>query len=303
MNGQIPVEERISKIVVDSTGGDIDILSNKGNEISYEIGDRLEIESEVKNETLIIRIKGKGGIGIPFFNFGGWGDGDISLKIPQEKSLELNLKSGDISFSDYKGNDIVLRGASGDISVSRIVCKNFSAHLTSGDVDIDIETKRGNINCRSGDVTVNLRGEEWDVDISGVSGDVDVNTESGSIDLYISGISGDVTLNDKSIGAGKIGKKHLTTDGGRNKLNINVISGDISIKTAKEVGESSFSQVTTLTEPSESFLLERDTTAQYIPEEVKKVKEMYKSGKISKEDAIGLIEAMGYGGLNNILEE
>ncbi|HON71948.1 MAG TPA: hypothetical protein PK512_01295, partial [bacterium] len=65
MNGQIPVEERISKIVVDSTGGDIDILSNKGNEISYEIGDRLEIESEVKNETLIIRIKGKGGIGIP----------------------------------------------------------------------------------------------------------------------------------------------------------------------------------------------------------------------------------------------
>ncbi|HRR92269.1 MAG TPA: DUF4097 family beta strand repeat-containing protein, partial [bacterium] len=221
MNGQIPVEERISKIVVDSTGGDIDILSNKGNEISYEIGDRLEIESEVKNETLIIRIKGKGGIGIPFFNFGGWGDGDISLKIPQEKSLELNLKSGDISFSDYKGNDIVLRGASGDISVSRIVCKNFSAHLTSGDVDIDIETKRGNINCRSGDVTVNLRGEEWDVDISGVSGDVDVNTESGSIDLYISGISGDVTLNDKSIGAGKIGKKHLTTDGGRNKLNIN----------------------------------------------------------------------------------
>ncbi|HON72057.1 MAG TPA: DUF4097 family beta strand repeat-containing protein, partial [bacterium] len=246
-----------------------------------------------------------------FFNFGGWGDGDISLKIPQEKSLELNLKSGDISFSDYKGNDIVLRmrdiyrirGASGDISVSRIVCKNFSAHLTSGDVDIDIETKRGNINCRSGDVTVNLRGEEWDVDISGVSGDVDVNTESGSIDLYISGISGDVTLNDKSIGEGKIGKKHLTIDGGRNKLNINVISGDISIKTAKEVGESSFSQVTTLTEPSESFLQERDTAAQYIPEEVKKVKEMYKSGKISKEDAIGLIEAMGYGGLNNILEE
>lgn len=303
MKGQIPVEERINKILIDGIGGDIELLPNEVNEISYDIGDNLEIESEVRDGTLVVKIRNKGTFGIPFLNFGGWGNGDITLKIPQNRSLELNLKSGDISFSDYMGSDIVLKAASGDISVNRITCKNFSAHLTSGDIELDIETKKGNINCRSGDVSVNLRGEDWDVDISGVSGDVDVNTESNSIDLYVSGVSGDVRVNNESIGVGRIGKKHLTTNGGRNKLSINVISGDISIRTAGDVKETKIIQTTSIKESSESSTQERVTESQYIPEEVKKVKEMYKSGRISKEDALGLIEAMGYGGLNNILED
>lgn len=303
MKGQIPVEERINKILIDGIGGDIELLPNEVNEISYDIGDNLEIESEVRDGTLVVKIRNKGTFGIPFLNFGGWGNGDITLKIPQNRSLELNLKSGDISFSDYMGSDIVLKAASGDISVNRITCKNFSAHLTSGDIELDIETKKGNINCRSGDVLVNLRGEDWDVDISGVSGDVDVNTESNSIDLYVSGVSGDVRVNNESIGLGRIGKKHLTTNGGRNKLSINVISGDISIRTAGDVKETKIIQTTSIKESSESSTQERVTESQYIPEEVKKVKEMYKSGRISKEDALGLIEAMGYGGLNNILED
>lgn len=303
MKGQIPVEERISKIVIDGVGGDIDILPNETNEVSYDIGENLEIENEVRDDILMIKIKGKGIIGIPFLNFGGWGNGDITLKIPEDKSLELKLKSGDISFLDYRGNDIVLKAASGDISVKRIICKNFSTYLTSGDIDLDIETKKGNINCRSGDVNVNLRGEEWDVEILGVSGDVDVNTESNSIDLYVSGVSGDVRINNESIGVGKIGKKHLTTNGGRNKLSINVISGDISIKTAKETKETKIIHTTTSTGTSEFPSQERTSEMQYIPEEVKKVKEMYKAGKISREDAISLIEAMGYGGLSNMLEE
>lgn len=303
MKGQIPVEERINKILIDGIGGDIELLPNEVNEISYDIGDNLEIESEVRDGTLVVKIRNKGTFGIPFLNFGGWGNGDITLKIPQNRSLELNLKSGDISFSDYMGSDIVLKAASGDIFVNRITCKNFSAHLTSGDIELDIETKKGNINCRSGDVSVNLRGEDWDVDISGVSGDVDVNTESNSIDLYVSGVSGDVRVNNESIGVGRIGKKHLTTNGGRNKLSINVISGDISIRTAGDVKETKIIQTTSIKESSESSTQERVTESQYIPEEVKKVKEMYKSGRISKEDALGLIEAMGYGGLNNILED
>lgn len=300
MKGQIPLGNEISKISIDGVGGDIEILSNEVSKIEYEVGEILEIENETRGEELILKIKirNKGPFGIPFLNFSGWRDGDITLKIPQNKSLDLNLRSGDISFSDYTGDDINLKAVSGDISINRVICKDFSAHLTSGDIDLDIETKKGNINCRSGDVSVYLRGEDWNVDISGVSGDVDVTTESNSIDLYVSGISGDIRINNESIGTGKIGKKHLTTNGGRNKLSINVISGDISVRTSKEIRETNIIHATDIQETQEEV-----RESQYIPEEVKRVKEMYKSGRISKDDAISLIEVMGYGGLNNILEE
>lgn len=303
MRGQIPVED-IRRISIDGSGGDIRILPADGNELVYDIGEGLEMQHEIKGDTLFLKIRGKGFLGIPFLGIGGQ-NGDISLFIPEDKSLDLNLKSGDISFSDYKGDTVLLRAASGDININRLLCNSLQAHLTSGDIEIDVETKKGTLNFRSGDVKIYLKGEDWDVDISGVSGDVDVATETDSVELYISGISGDVSVNNESIGIGRVGNKHIVTDGGRNKLSINVMSGDVSVKTGKGTGEIKIlKQVqTNQSETSVPLSVENNTSTSYIPEEVKKVKDMYKAGKISKEDATSLIEAMGYGGLINILEE
>ncbi|MCX7796122.1 MAG: DUF4097 domain-containing protein [bacterium] len=303
MRGQIPTEG-IKKISIDGFGGDIKILPSERNELVYDIGEGLELQHEIRDNSLFLKIRSKGVLGIPFFNFGGI-TGDIDLYIPRDKTLDLNLKSGDILFTDYKGEDISLKAASGDIEIEKLLCNSFQAHLTSGDIDIDMETKKGSLNFRSGDVKIFLRGEDWDVDISGVSGDVDVDTETNSIDLYLKGISGDVSVNNETIGTGRIGSKHLVTDGGRNKLSINVISGDVSVKTGKGTGEIKILQQTQ-TNRQESQILtstENNTFISYIPEEVKKIRDMYKTGKLSKEDAISLLDAMGYGGLSNILEE
>lgn len=303
MKGQIPTEG-IKRISVDGFGGDIRILPSERNELVYDIGEGLEIQHEIRDNSLFLKIRSKGVLGIPFFNFGG-ASGDVDLYIPKDKSLDLNLKSGDIAFTDYRGEDISLKAASGDIDIGGLFCNSFQAHLTSGDIDIDMETKKGSLNFRSGDVRILLRGEDWDVDISGVSGDVDVDTETSSVELYIKGISGDVSVNNESIGTGKIGSKHLVTDGGRNKLSINVISGDISVKTGKGTGEIKIVQQEKTNRPESqiSTPIENDTAISYMPEEVKKVRDMYRTGKLSKEDAMSLLDAMGYGGLSNILEE
>lgn len=299
MKGQIPTDG-IKRVFIDGFGGDVKILPSEVDELVYDIGEGLEIQYEKKENSLFLKIRSKGIIGIPFFNFGG-SNGDIELYVPKDRSLELNLRSGDILFTDYRGEDISLKAVSGDISIERLLCNSFQAHLTSGDIDIDMETKKGSINFKSGDVKIFLRGEDWNVDISGVSGDVDVDTETNSIDLYIKGISGDISVNNESIGTGRIGNKHLVTEGGRNKLSINVISGDVSVNTGSGTGEIKI--ITNRAENQTSTSIEGDAGISYIPEEVKKVKDMYRAGKLSKEDAMNLIDAMGYGGLNNILEE
>lgn len=303
MKGSIPIEG-IKRVYIDGFGGDIKILPSEGNELVYDIGDGLEIQHEVRDNSLFLKIRSKGVLGIPFFNFGG-ANGDIDLYIPKDRSLDLNLKSGDIVFTDYKGEDILLKASSGDIDIKRLLCNSFQAHLTSGDIDIDIETNKGSLNFKSGDVKIFLRGEDWNVDISGVSGDVDVDTETNSVEIYLKGISGDVSVNNESIGTGRIGSKHLVTDGGRNKLSINVISGDVSVKTGKGTSEIKILQQIQpdRTESQISTSIENDTAISYIPEEVKKIRDMYKAGKLSKEDAMSLLDAMGYGGLTNILEE
>ncbi|MGC8971850.1 MAG: DUF4097 family beta strand repeat-containing protein [bacterium] len=303
MKGQIPIEG-IKRVSIDGTGGDIRILPADGDELVYDIGEGLDMQHETKGDALFIKIRVKGFLGIPFLGIGGQ-NGDILFFIPKNKSLELNLKSGDISFSDYKGDTVLLRATSGDINITRLLCDSLQAHLTSGDINIDVETKKGILNFRSGDVRVYLKGEDWNVDISGVSGDLDVTTETDSIELYINGISGDVSVNHESIATGRVGNKHIVTDGGRNKLRINVVSGDVSVKTGEGTKEMNIIKQaqTNQQEVSELLSTENNTSIYYIPEEVKKVRDMYKAGKVSKEDATSLIEAMGYGGLINILEE
>ena len=301
MKGQIPVG-KIKRISVNGFGGDVRILPADGDELLYDIGEGLELQQEIKEDTLFLNIRCKGILGIPFLGIGK-NNGDIVLYIPQDRSLDLNLKSGDISFSNYRGDEVSLKAASGDIDVKGLLCNSFNGHLTSGDIDIDLETKRGLLNFRSGDVRIYLRGEDWNVDISGVSGDVDVDTETNSVELQIKGMSGDVSVNNERIGVGRISNKHLVTDGGRNKLSINVISGDVSIKTGKGTGEIKLIQQSQTTQEKTAISSKDDMSISYIPEEVKKVRDMYRVGKISKEDAISLIEAMGYDGLSNILEE
>jgi len=301
MKGQISVKE-IKRVSVDGFGGDVRILPADGDELLYDIGEGLELQYEIKEDTLFLKVRGKGILGIPFLGIGK-NNGDIALYIPQDRSLDLNLKSGDISFSNYRGDEVSLKAASGDIDVKGLSCNYFQGHLTSGDIDIDMETKRGLLNFRSGDVRIYLRGENWNVDISGVSGDVDVDTETNSVELQIKGVSGDVSVNNERIGVGRLGSKHLVTDGGRNKLSINVISGDVSIKIGKGTGEIKLIPKTQTTQEETAISSEDDKNISYIPEEVKKIRDMYRAGRISKEDAISLIEAMGYGGLSNILEE
>jgi DUF4097 and DUF4098 domain-containing protein YvlB len=287
MVGTIPVGEGVRRISIEGAGGDINIYSEEGNEIRYTLGENLELSSEVIDDKLVIRIFGKGLVGFPFFSFGGH-NGDIELHIPQDKSIDLNIKSGDMGFSKYRGDEISIKAASGDVSIENLICNSFKAHLTSGDIDIDLSTKNGNINCRAGDIRIKLRGEGWNMDISGVSGDVDIDTESNSIDIDIRGINGDVSMNGNHLGSGIFKTKHLVTNGGRNKLKINIVSGDVSITTG---------------EGTEELNIREEKTGPYIPEEVKKVKEMYSAGKITKEDAIKLIEVMGYEDLTNLLEE
>ncbi|MGB9682998.1 MAG: DUF4097 family beta strand repeat-containing protein [bacterium] len=286
MVGTIPVGEIVRRISIEGAGGDIDIYPEEGSEIRYTLGENLELSSEVVGDKLVVKIFGKGLVEFPFFSFGRH-NGDIKLHIPQGKSLELNLKSGDMRFSKYKGDEISIKVASGDISIENLTCNSFNAHLTSGDVNLDVNTQNGNIDCRSGDIRAKLNGEGWKIDISGVSGDVDIETESNSLDIDVKGINGDISMNGNHLGSSIFKSKHLVTNGGRNKLNISVISGDVSITTGSG---------------AEELNVREEKTSPYIPEEVRKVKEMYNSGKITREDAIKLIEVMGYEDLINLLE-
>jgi DUF4097 and DUF4098 domain-containing protein YvlB len=170
-----------------NTSGSIEVIgwSKDSIEVTGSLGDSVEelIVERDGNEVLIR-------VDVPNRH---WGDidADLTIKVPENSSIEVSGVSTDIEIEDVLGEQS-LSSVSGDIETSG-VADDVEAESVSGDVDIQGNGADGDFEGEtvSGDVTV--RGVSGSVYVGSVSGDVDVIGGTYE-EAYFETVNGDATF-------------------------------------------------------------------------------------------------------------
>ncbi|MEP6899901.1 MAG: DUF4097 family beta strand repeat-containing protein [Rhodanobacter sp.] len=180
----------------------------------------LQVTQRREGDQLLIDIGGDNHYSFHFFGGDSYANLDVTLKLPSNLPVTLNVGSGDAEVSGVEQ----LSGAvgSGDLHVRQISGK-FSTSVGSGDVDAtDVgSVELGSLgsgdfkgNAIRGDVKVGSVGS-GDVTLRGVGGSVHADT-LGSGDLNVNDVGGDLSLGAKGSGdvshSGVKGKLSLPKD-------------------------------------------------------------------------------------------
>lgn len=189
------------------------------------------------------------------------GGRDYNIKVPHNCDLRLRTSSGDIVIAGVNGT-LDLQSSSGDIRVREI---GGNALIASSSGDLGIENLNGRLAVRtaSGDIiTHNLVVSEvsaatasgdLDLDLTRMpEGNVEVRTVSGDLDLFLPAdaafraevhtISGSVRCGfpREAVQYNSSHKREtvLNVNGGGKNLQLNTVSGDVTIRVHKGDGES-----------------------------------------------------------------
>jgi len=136
----------------------------------------------------------------------------LRLQVPVAASIEAESVSSDISASGLQGGSVVLNTVSGDLTVDAQASR-LEIESVSGDVAFTGATERASVETVSGEIE--LEGIEEEIRISTVSGDVKVLGAAMNRARFET-VSGDLGLDLDVI------------DGGR--LNAQSMSGDVGLK-------------------------------------------------------------------------
>ena len=155
---------------------------------------------------------------------------DSSLKINVDNRNSRNIDSTILKLMVPMGVNIDAMSISADITVDSLENDKLSASSVSGDVEVDINSKRITIESVSGDVR--FSGQTERISAESVSGDIDLSGISG--ELSATTVSGDVELQAGMIDSGKLEtvSGDLTFSGelsSNARLTAESMSGDVEI--------------------------------------------------------------------------
>lgn len=180
----------------------------------------------------------------------GWRLSKITIYIPSDMSIDnltLDIASGDIRIDSIDAGSVSINGTSGNLTATQLtIARDLDMRLASGDVRIDSVTAHsafltatsGNFTATNLQIADGLKTDmaSGDVKIAGVlQGNLVFNTMSGNLRIEIDGkasdyrrtiegLSGSIRVNDDS---GSLANNYPD---GSNSININALSGDISIR-------------------------------------------------------------------------
>ncbi|MEO6993276.1 MAG: DUF4097 family beta strand repeat-containing protein [Lacunisphaera sp.] len=201
---------------VQTSGGDIQVLTGTGNGVKVTAKEWINADSEeeadgiLKDLTLTMVQDGKNVTATAKYEKSSvwhWGRTPVSVSftvtVPKQSNVDLNTSGGDISLESISGH-AHLRTSGGNLKIDRI------------DGEVDGSTSGGNINLREGTANVKL-------DTSG--GNIHVERAGGEADLSTSG--GDIVIESVR------GRVHASTSGGNVKASIEgSLKGDCDLSTS-----------------------------------------------------------------------
>jgi hypothetical protein len=201
---------------VQTSGGDINVLTGTGNEVKVTARERIETDSEAKADELLkdldLTIEQQGGNVTAVAKYrkrGGWhwGSTPVSVSftvvVPRHYNVDLNTSGGDISLESLAGR-ARLRTSGGNLKLDRI------------EGEVDGSTSGGNISLREGTATVKLSTSGGNIQVDRAGGEADLSTSGG--DIVIDSVRSRLTA---------------STSGGNIKANIEgELKGDCTLSTS-----------------------------------------------------------------------
>ena len=204
---------------VQTSGGDIKVLTGTGNAVKVTASERIDTDSESKadellkdldlsieqqgdNVTAIAKYDRHGG-----WHFGSWPPVSVSFTVvvPARYNVDLGTSGGDILLESISGH-ARLRTSGGDLKIERV------------DGEVDGGTSGGNITLHEGTANVKLTTSGGDINVDRAGGEAELSTSGGNIG--IKSVQGRLTASTSggdvhaSIEGALKGDCKLTTSGG-----------------------------------------------------------------------------------------
>ena len=295
----------LKNLELDAPKINLNLNIKKGTTLQLEFDDdsELNIENYSNSDTNVIKIQNKKEDFFTNFlgSFISGKDIDCVLTIPPEvKSLSIKSTNGDVSINDLNFDYLYTKLTTGDIDINKCSIDVLEQKLITGDIEIsNSEIKDFILKVTTGDIFIKKSSLDK-IEISLVTGDIHLDSLSENFNnSTLKVITGDAELYIKGDNPVYLEKK-LTPYSSSLKTNIPVINGygnnrNLEIKatasTVRLIGKKNISN---------KINLEKNDT-EIMSEEEKKIIELLKQGKISREFALELLIELGYD--NNAAED
>jgi len=203
---------------VQTSGGDIRVLTGSGNEVKVTALERIKAGSDAQADEMLkeldLRMEQQGDNVTAVAKYdkkGGWhwGSTPVSVSftvvVPSRYNVDLNTSGGDIQLESINGQ-ARLRTSGGDLKIDRV------------EGEVDGGTSGGNIVLREGTAKVRLSTSGGDIHVDRAGGEADLSTSGGGI--VIKSVLGRLTASTSggdikaSIEGALKGDCRLTTSGG-----------------------------------------------------------------------------------------
>ena len=210
-------DTNIENISIEVVSSNVYILkddSTSNIKVTYEGNGELRVSEGSTTLTLEEKFKK--------WNLGNIRKGNLEIIVPANlEDLEISSASGDIEIKDISGNTLNLDNVSGKILLDNISYEKIDIESISGNITIDnMGFDEGNFNNVSGSINANII-KVWD--------EFSIETISGDIELSLAKeISPNITFESVS---GKLNSSISSTESNNCDLEINTVSGDVSVET------------------------------------------------------------------------
>ena len=228
--------DQLKEIYIHSVSSDVSVFSTDEEDIKIHFYGKFAAESEKVLPKLIANIEGnqlKIEIKYPKVLFNN-DNVVLDVYIPQDYTGNINIDtvSADVDMNGLDLNDFKYKTVSGDLRIESLGSDNLKLHTTSGDVDIVDFSGNLEADSVSGDIDVEYRVFDNNVDVKTISGKVKIDLPKNS-EFYLktNTVSGEVVTEFPItiISFGKMNQLEGTVGTGDNRIIVDTVSGDIYI--------------------------------------------------------------------------
>lgn len=239
--------------------GDLNIKQSEDNFIYFKTEDSYFYMKSTEDDKNIFvdvgRLNPKNGK-IQGFN-------DLDIEIPDNVKIEVELLKGDIEAYDLNLKEFKISTKLGDIDLSNINCERLTIDSVNGDIDVNAEVEDFYSRAVRGDMEIQLHEQLLTAKIESIKGDLLLNLSEEPKVIKVSSIQGDCFINGEPI---------IFADGnGKADIKIKSVKGDVNVLYFNKI----------INEESKED-----------SREIKKVLEMLKNKKITKEEAEKLLASL-----------
>lgn len=167
---------------VQTSGGDIEIVSGNGNEVKVTARERINADSDAKADEILqdleltIEQQGNGVLAKAKYTKSGsgwhWGSTPVTVSftvvVPRRYNVDLNTSGGNIGLDSIVGR-AHLRTSGGNLKLDRV------------EGEVDGNTSGGNITLQEGTAAVKLSTSGGDIHVDRAGGEADLSTSGGNI--------------------------------------------------------------------------------------------------------------------------